>query len=151
MYKKSLTHHITKIVIDLLFYLSIICVAFVPVFSRWLFGWINYADSDHLKAFTIILFSSGICCIYILFILKRMYRSLLSGNPFIDENVCHLRKIAVLCAIISLIYIIKCFFMFTFATIVIAAVFVVGCLFCLTLKDLFKQAINYKSENELTI
>lgn len=151
MYKKSITHYIAKIVIDVLFFLSIICVALVPVFSRWLFGWINYPDSSYLQAFTVILFLSGLCCVYILFNLKSMYRSLLSGNPFIDKNVCHLRKIAVSCTIISIIYIIKCFFMFTLATVVIAAVFMIGCLFCLTLKDLFKQAINYKAENELTI
>ena len=151
MYKKSITHYIAKTVIDVLFVLSIICVAATPMLSRWLFGWIRYSASDYLLPFTLILFFSGICCVYILFNLKKMYRSLLSGNPFIDENVRHLRKIAVACAVISLIYIIKCLFMFTFATIVIAAVFVVGCLFCLTLKDLFKQAINYKSENELTI
>lgn len=151
MYKKGVVHYIAKIVIDVLFFLSIICVALVPVLSRWLFGWINYSNSSYLQAFTVVLFLSGLCCVYILFNLKSMYRSLLCGNPFIDKNVSHLRKIAVSCAIISLIYIVKCFFMFTLATIVIAAVFMVGCLLCLTLKDLFKQAINYKAENELTI
>ena len=44
-----------------------------------------------------------------------------------------------------------CTVLFTIAAIVIAAIFMVGCLFCLTLKDLFKQAINFKMENELTI
>jgi len=151
MYKKSITHYISKITIDILFYLSIVCVVLSPIFSRWLFGWIKYSDSDYLITFSVIICLSGICCSYILFNLKQMYKSLLVGNPFVDENVNHLRKIAVSCFAIALMYIIKCFFMLTFATIVIAAVFVVGCMFCLTLKDLFKQAINYKTENELTI
>lgn len=151
MYKKSITHYISKITIDILFYLSIVCVVLSPIFSRWLFGWIKYSDSDYLIAFSVIICLSGICCSYILFNLKQMYKSLLVGNPFVDENVNHLRKIAVSCFAIALMYIIKCFFILTFATIVIAAVFVVGCMFCLTLKDLFKQAINYKTENELTI
>ena len=80
-----------------------------------------------------------------------MYRTLLEGNPFVDKNVCHFRKISVACTIISIIYIIKSFFMFTFGSVVIALVFIIGCLFCLTLKDLFKQAINFKAENDLTI
>ena len=151
MYKKSMTHYISKITIDILFYLSIVCVVLSPIFSRWLFGWINYSDSDYLIAFSVIIFLSGVCCSYILFNLKQMYKSLLVGNPFVDENVNHLRKIALSCFAIALMYIIKCFLMLTFATIVIAAVFIVGCMFCLTLKDLFKQAINYKTENELTI
>ena len=151
MYKKSITHYISKIAIDILFYSSIVCVVLSPIFSRWLFGWINYSDSDYLVAFSVIIFLSGMCCSYILFNLKQMYKSLLVGNPFVDDNVNHLRKIAVSCFLIAIMYVIKCFFMLTFATIVIAAVFVVGCMFCLTLKDLFKQAINYKTENELTI
>ena len=151
MYKKSFTHYIAKIIIDILFYLCIICVVLVPIFAKKLFHWIDYSNSTYLNGFTSIVFLSGLCCAYILFNLKEMYRSLLIGNPFVDKNVKHFRKIAVACFIIALIYIIKCFFMFTFATVVIAAVFMIGCLFCLTLKDLFKQAINYKTENELTI
>ena len=151
MYKKSITHHIAKVVIDILFYFSIFCVILVPVWAKHLFLWINYSDGGYFIPFTVIIFLSGLCCVYILYNLKQMFRSLLVGNPFIDKNVSHFRKIAVACSIVALMYMIKCFFMFTYATVVIATVFVVGCLFCLTLKDLFKQAINYKTETELTI
>lgn len=151
MYKKSITHYISKIVIDVLFYLSIFCVILVPVWAKTLFFWINYNNDGYLIPFVAIIFLSGLCCVYILHNLKKMFKSLLVGNPFVDENVSHFRKMAVTCAIIALMYIVKCFFMFTYATLVIATIFVVGCLFCLTLKDLFKQAINYKTETELTI
>ncbi len=151
MYEKSLTHYISKAAVDVLFYLSIVCTIMVPFVASWLFDWINYSNSEYLTVFTIILFISGLCCVYILFNLKQMYRSLLVGNPFVDKNVNHLRKIAVSCSIVALIYAVKCLFLFTFAAIVISMIFVVGTLFCLTLKDLFKQAINYKLENELTI
>ena len=151
MYQKSVTHYISKIVIDILFYLSIICVILVPVWAKELFSWINYRNADYLGSFVITIFLSGLCCVYILYHLKQMFRSLLVGNPFVDKNVSHFRKIAVAFWAIALMYFVKCFFMFTGATLVIAVVFVVGCLFCLTLKDLFKQAINYKTETELTI
>lgn len=52
---------------------------------------------------------------------------------------------------ITLIYFIKCFMVLTFATIIIVIVFAVGSLFCLTLKDIFKQAIYYKEENDWTV
>lgn len=151
MYKKSITHYITKIIIEALFYLSIVCVIISPVFSKWLFGGVSYRESMMLVGFEAVIFSSGLCCTYILYNLKQMFKSLLVGNPFVDKNVCHLRKIAVACFIIAIIYVSKCFFLFTYATAIIIAIFVVGSLFCLTLKDLFKQAINYKTENELTI
>lgn len=151
MYQKSITHHISKIVIDVLFYLSIVCVILVPFWAKQLFLWINYPNQQYLTLFVGIIFVSGVCCVYILYHLKQMFRSLLQGNPFVDKNVSHFRKIAAACGLIALIYGVKCLFMFTYATLVIMIVFVVGCLFCLTLKDLFKQAINYKIETELTI
>lgn len=151
MYKKSATHYISKAVIDVLFVLSIISTLGVPFFAKNLFNWIGYENDHYGVYFSVVLFLSGGCCTYILFNLKQMFKSLLVGNPFTDKNVSHFRKMAIACVIIAVIYIIKAIIMFTFATIVIATVFVVGTLFCLTLKDLFKQAINYKTENELTI
>ena len=151
MYQKSVTHYLSKIVIDILFYLSILCVILVPIWGKHLFSWISYRNEGYLVPFLSIVFVSGLCCVYILYNLKQMFHSLLVGNPFVEKNVSHFRKIAVACAIIAGIYILKCFFLFTYATVVIAVVFIVGCLFCLTLKDLFKQAINYKTETELTI
>ena len=150
MYQKSITHHISKIVIDILFYLSIVGVILVPFFTDDVFRFAQYSNKD-IITLTATLFFSGLGCVYILFHLKKMYSSLMDGNPFVDENVSHFREIAVACIIIAIIYLIKCFLLFTFGTLIISAVFTVGCLFCLTLKDLFKQAINYKTENELTV
>lgn len=151
MYQKSITHYLAKIVIDILFYVSIVCVVSVPWWVGPLFSWIGYGREGDMATFMAIIFVSGLCCVYILFHLKQMFVTLLEGNPFVDKNVSHFRKIAVACGMIALIYLVKCLFLFTFATLVIAVVFIVGCLFCLTLKDLFKQAINYKTETELTI
>ena len=149
MYEKSLTHHIAKIMIDVLFYLNIAALVTVPFWAKSLFILID--ETGEFPLFELIIFLSGACCLYILFNLKQMYCTLLSGNPFIDKNVSHLRKMAVACFAVFLIYLAKCIIMFTFATLVITIIFLVGCLFCLTLKDLFKQAINYKTENDLTI
>lgn len=151
MYQKSFSHYLAKMIVDFLFLGSIVCTIAVPFLSGYIFRWLGYLPYNYVVAFIVIVFLSGVCCCYILFNLKQMYTSLLVGNPFVDKNVSHFRKMAVTCIILSLIYLAKCFFMFTFATVVIAVVFAIGCLFCLTLKDLFKQAINYKTENELTI
>lgn len=150
MYKKSITHYIAKVVIDILFYLSILCTLAMPSATAVLLR-VRTLNSSASIAYAIILTFSGACCVYILFLLKQMYKSLLVGNPFVDENVRHLRKMAVTCFIIGILYVAKSIFLFTVATPIIAGIFLVGCLFCLTLKDLFKQAINYKTENDLTI
>ena len=54
-------------------------------------------------------------------------------------------------AVVCVIFTIQAILAFTVGSLTIALIFAIACLFCLTLKDLFKQAINYKAENDLTI
>lgn len=150
MYKKSIVHYITKICVDVLFYIGILCCILVPFSSSWLIKYFNFAV-EKIIFMIITLFLSGSASVYILWELKVIFKTLLVGNPFINENVESLRKIALASAFISIIYIVKCVFSFTIATVVIIIMFVIASLFCLTIKDLFKQAINYKDENDLTI
>jgi len=150
MYKKSIVHFITKICVDVLFYVGIVCCLLVPFSSNWLVRYFNFQGKT-TTPMIIVLLLSGSACVYILYQLKTIFKTLLVGNPFIGANVTSLRKIAVSSFLISIIYIIKCFFSFTISTVVIIAIFIIASLFCLTLKDLFKQAINYKEENDLTV
>ncbi|MDW5299384.1 MAG: DUF2975 domain-containing protein [Sedimentibacter sp.] len=150
MYKKSIVHYMTKICVDILFYVGIVCCLMVPFSSPWLFKYFGIANK--LARFMIItLLLSGISSVYILWQLKVIFKTLLDGNPFIAANVICLRKIAVACLTISIIYFLKLLIMPTISTAVIIAIFVVACLLCLTLKDLFKQSIFYKDENDLTV
>ncbi len=150
MYQKSIVHYMTKICIDILFIVAIICCILVPFSSSWLFRYFGIVEEGALfvKA---ILMASGISCVYILWQLKVIFKTLLQGNPFIHANVSSLRRIAVACLVIAFIYFLKMVFMPTISTIVIIIIFVVACLLCLTLKDLFKQSIYYKDENDLTV
>ncbi len=150
MYQKSIVHYMTKISIDILFITAIICCMLVPFSSSWLFRYFGIVEEGALfvKA---ILMASGISCVYILWQLKVIFKTLLQGNPFIHANVSSLRKIAVACLVIAFIYFVKMIVMPTISTIIIIIIFVVACLLCLTLKDLFKQSIYYKDENDLTV
>ncbi len=150
MYQKSIVHYMTKVCIDVLFYLGIICCVLIPFSSSWMKKYFYVAD-ERVLFVTIILLASGISCIYILWQLKVIFRTLLNGNPFIYANVACLRKIAMSCMAVSLIYIVKLIVMPTISTVIIIAIFVIACLLCLTLKDLFKQSIYYKDENDLTV
>lgn len=150
MCKKSIVHYITKICVDVLFYVGIVCCLLVPFSSSWLIKYFNFAG-ETAAHMIIVLVLSGIASVYILWQLKVIFKTLLVGNPFIIDNVTSLRKIALASALISIIYLIKCIFSFTISTLVIIIMFMVASLFCLTLKDLFKQAIYYKDENDLTV
>ena len=150
MYQKSFVHYMTKICIDILFYVAILCCLLIPFSSSWLFRYFGIVEASALFVKAILL-ASGMTCVYILWQLKVIFKTLMNGNPFIHANVSCLRKIAIACLIISFIYIVKMIVMPTISTMVIVVIFIVACLLCLTLKDLFKQSIYYKDENDLTV
>lgn len=150
MYKKTPAHYAAKIAVDILFYLGIAAMLTIPILAKMIRTGFGYNNSS-LIPLMIILTLSGLCSIYILFNLKQMFKSLLNGNPFTEKNVSHFRKMAVASFLIALIYALKCIILPTFSTVIIIAVFAIASLFCLTLKDLFKQAIAFKEENELTV
>ena len=149
--QKSGFHRFSKFVIDALFFLSIPTTVAIPFFSKYIYEWIGYRSMSYADVFTGILLLSAVGCVYILHNLRGMYRTLVEGNPFVAENAASFGNIAITCIVIAVMYYIKLAMAFTLATLLIAAVFTVGCLFCLTLRDLFRRAAEYKAENDLTI
>ena len=150
MYKNSIVHYLAKIIVDLLLYLGIPTVCTVPWWSKFISDYMQYTNSQGY-ILAAVLFTSGAVVVYILFVLKGMFKTLLGNNPFVKENVNAFRRMAVACLAISAIYLVKCFVLFSVGTVVISVIFGVGTLFCLTLKDIFKQAVYYKEENDWTV
>ena len=150
MYKPSFVHYITQLLVDIMFYGGIVCCILVPFLVKWGSQYFGYEESVRIP-FTVVLFCSGIAAVYIMYNLKTMFKTLLGGNPFVWENVSSFRKLAVASFVIAILFLVKCFFWFTLATALIVIVFVIAGLFCLTLKDVFKQAVYYKEENDYTV
>lgn len=150
MYKNSFVHYLTKVLVDIMFFGGIICCAAVPFIMPALTAFLGYSSSI-VKPYTVILVLSGLCAIYILRQLKLMFKTLLGGNPFVNPNVSCLRKCSVASFLIAIIYLIKIYVWFTITSAIIVIIFSLIGLFCLTLKDVFKQAIAYKEENDWTV
>jgi hypothetical protein len=150
MYKNSFVHYLAKILVDIMLYGGILCCLTLPFVLPRLVTFLGYDESATLPT-TVILITSGLCALYILWQLKTMFKTLLGGNPFIAQNVSCLRKCAVASFLIALIYTIKMFFWFSISHAVFIVIFALAGLFCLTLKDVFKQAIAYKEENDWTV
>ena len=147
---KISVNQITKILVDALFFLGIIAVIAVPLLARYVSSFYGY-DGPQVTCLAVILFAAGLCALYVLFNLRLMFKTLLGGNPFVEKNIVCFRRMAAACAAIAALCTIKCFVLFTFGTVAVVIVFVVGAMFCLTLKNIFEQAIAYKQENDMTI
>lgn len=140
----------TKHLLDFMFYSGIlICLALPYIFQRIRSF---YPTIDHYYIAMCILFECcGIFSLMIIFELRKIFRSVLTGNPFVTENVTSLRKMSYYGIVIALISIIRLFVVVTPATVVVIIVFTIASLFSTVLSQVFHQAILYKDENDLTI
>ena len=147
------THRLTKVLIDIMFYGGIVVCVLLPLpFIRpFLSIWLGQPYPGSMMRHLVILISSGICAVYILFQLKAIFKTLIKDNPFVHENVSCLRKCGVASLLIAIIFCVRITFWLTAGTLIIVILcFLLG-LFCLTLKDVFKQAIAFKEENDWTV
>ena len=99
----------------------------------------------------IILYASGIPALIIVYKFIKIFNTLKQDNPFIIENVKHLKVIPICSLIISIEYIIGMFFIVSIFEIILIAVFIIVWLGGYILSELLKKAIDYKEENDLTI
>lgn len=150
MQNKKALHRFTKLLIDFMFYSGILVCAFVPLIIYKLIPSTFIAEGIRLQL-TVVLVLSGIAALYILWTLRGIFKTLLITNPFTMENVDALRKMAAAAFIITALYITKCLFWFTLGTAIIIIIFAIAGLFSLVLADVFKQAVQYKEENDLTV
>ena len=72
-------------------------------------------------------------------------------DPFVSKNVGSLRRIGFLVMTVSALFFLKCLYYVTFLTIACGFLFIVCGLFAFTLCSLFRQAVAFKEENDLTI
>jgi len=150
MFKSTFVHRLTKVLVNIMFYGGIICLVALPFAVPRIMVFMGH-DMAMSTPYMIILFVSGLCALYILWQLRILFRSLTDGNPFTDANVSCFRKCAVASFLIALTSIVRIILWWTMAAAVIVIVFGMLSLFCLTLKDVFKQAVAYKEENDGTI
>ena len=150
MSKNSFVHYLTKVLVDVMIIGGIACCVAVPFLMPVFKSYFGYKDAQ-VMPLTVILEISGLSSLFILWHLKAMFRTLLSGNPFTSENVSCLRRCSVASFVIAIVYVIKLTFWFSIASSIIVIIFALLGLFCLTLKDVFKQAVAYKEENDWTV
>jgi len=150
MEKPTTVHRVTKILVDIMFYGGIaVCIA-LPFVLPAVMRFFEHPPEMRIP-YTIILLASGIPAVYIVYQLKQIFKTLLGGNPFVYRNISCLRKSAVVCALIALVYLVRITFWFTVGSLVVVVIFALLCLFALTLKDVFKQAVAYKEETDWTV
>lgn len=144
---------IIKTFLQICFYLGIIILVVLP-FLLQKFG-LNISNS------ALIIYPNGIILLSIDHKFIELFDSLKNNNPFCEDNVKRLRRTGIITFLGAWIWIVDLLYQIVFVNsfniiIVLVTVFLfilyIGVSIALyILSELFKQATEYKKENELTI
>ena len=96
-------------------------------------------------------FVSGVFAILIIGELRKIFKTVISGDCFRKENVQSLKRMGNYSFVIALSTIFRGIIYMTTAVIVIVLVFVIAGLFSKVLSKVFDRAVYYKLENDMTI
>ena len=151
MKRNSLANMTVKWLVDIMLIIGAACVIAIPFAAKPVINQFYGYNDRELVIFAATLIITGCAAVYILWQLRKMIKTLFGGNPFSEENARSFGRIAAACAIIAAVYVIKCVLLFSWSTLVVIAMFIVGALGCLTLKGLFEEAGIYKEEHDWTV
>ena len=151
--KESAASKILRIILYIVFAVGIVLVLTMPfmidTYMKVLYD--SYEVREGYKIFiTVFLMTVGVMGLFIVFELIIMMRTILK-DPFVKRNVQSLNIIGTAAFITSAMFFLKCFLYITFLTLAFGICLVILGLFAFTLANLFKKAVEYKEENDLTI
>lgn len=148
--KKILLARITKYLLDFMFYAGMVVIVTLP-FSIKFVG--NYLPGvvEHYEETVLVYFVLGIAAEVLVRELRRIFKTVLEQNCFVEANVVSLRKMGDWSFFIALMSIVRIFLYATVAMMVVVLVFVIAGLFSKVLAMVFEEAVHYKEENDLTV
>lgn len=140
----------TKYLLDFMFYAGIVVTITLPLSIKF-YGNYNSYFADNFFSLLVVFFLSGIFAVLIIHELRKMFRSVLNDDCFIQENVKSLERMGSYSFFIAVITACRLFIYITPAVLIIILVFVIAGLFSKVLAQVFHKAVTYKLENDLTI
>lgn len=141
----------TMIILDIMLYSGVVVIVTVPIWLKLAGTYYSSEIKEHYLFMLMVFLAAGICGMNIIYELRKMMRTVLAQNCFVGSNVKSLKKMSALSVGIAVLFILKCVFIPTPATFIIVLVFFVAALFSCVLSCVFREAIDYKEENDLTI
>lgn len=118
---------------------------------RVYFSWYFTSDPVYYWACTVLLTACGLCSLYILWLLIGLLKTVNNRDPFVRSNVRGLNHIAISSFAISALCTALACFRATVLTFSTAYIFLIAGFCGVVLSGLFKRAVAYKTEIDLTV
>lgn len=140
----------TKYLLDFMFFSGIAVTASLPLSVKLIGGQLPLLV-EHYEETVIIYFVLGIAALKLLWELRKIFRTVLAEDCFVQENVASLRKMGSWSFFIALMSAVRSIVYLTIAMGVVILVFMIAGLFSKVLAFVFEEAVRFKEENDLTI
>ncbi len=147
--KNSISNYI-RICLQLVFIGGTLILITLPFLLNYYLQLFNLPTDIYPPTLTL-LYVSGIPALIIIYQFIKLFESLKDANPFVTNNSNYLKTSSFCSLIIAIEYFISIFIFKSVFTIIIMMIFIIAWIGLYILSELFKQAINYKEENDLTI
>lgn len=139
-----------EVSLDFMFFAGILVTLTLPLSVKWLGKYLD-ACKNHYGETVTIYFVLGVLAIAILGELRKMFRTVLKDDCFVQENVVSLQRMGTYSFMIALFSLVRMLLFVSITMLVVILVFIVAGLFSKTLAIVFDKAVKYKEENDLTI
>lgn len=141
-----------KIILDILFYLVMVSLVMSPKVTKIyldlrLFGTGEYLYSTVLS---VTLLSGGVV-LYVLYHLRKIFKSINDHNPFCESNVKSLFRMGTASFLLATFFIVKLAILQSLLTYILIFVLIIAGCFSWVLSEVFAEALRVKEENDLTI
>ena len=140
----------TKYLLDFMFYTGVLVTASLPWSIKWIGEQLPFLVRYYEET-VIVYFVLGIAAEKLLWELRKIFRTVLEENCFVQENVVSLGKMGNWSFFIVLMSVVRSIVYMTVAMYVVILVFVIAGLFSKVLAYVFEEAVCCKQENDLTI
>lgn len=147
--KRTLTKW-TKFLLDFMFYSGIVVTASLPFSLKIIGKYLERVAENYAEA-VIIYFVLGISAVVLINELRKIFRTVLAEDCFVQENVESLQRMGTISFFIALMSIVRSIVYVTIAMAVVVLVFIIAGLFSKVLAMVFEEAVRFKEENDLTI
>lgn len=141
----------TNLLLGIMFYSGIVVILGLPFILKLAGKYYSPSITEKFWPMMIIYIIAGVCGLIIVKQLWKMIRTVINQDCFVDNNVKSLNLMGKVSFVISILFILKLFFLPTPATFVIILTFFIAGIFSHVLACVFKEAVRYKKENDLTI
>jgi hypothetical protein len=139
-----------RVCMQVTFAAGLLITVFLSVIMEKFFAY-YFSSARYYWACVVLLTLSGVCSLNILWQLIKLLKTVNNKNPFVRENAMRLNRVAASAFVISGLFLALMYFRISVFVFGIGYVFLIAGFFCLVLSGLFKKAVDYKDENDLTV